>query len=205
MVLVRTTDSAIRRSTTPYHLGFMSPNRPARHHFAFMRQHWWWKLLELLGKIDVCTEYGPPKIINVYSVKMVKMKRGCICPCTAPLQRVVVGLFLGYKFMGNNFKKKSSWATRSIHHTRILWKRISLFFLYGDNSNNAHGVEWTSRYDLIFNQQFPSVRSVKAKSFSRRPRWQVEGRPQRPLQRDSFVKLPFVVFSGSNVHLNAKW
>jgi len=59
-----------------------------------------------LGKIDVCTEYGPPKIINVYSVKMVKMRRGCICPCTAPLQRVVVGLFLGYKFMGNNFKKK---------------------------------------------------------------------------------------------------
>jgi hypothetical protein len=66
-------------------------------------------------------------------------------------------------------------------------------------------VEWTSRYDLILNQQFPSVRSVKAKSFSRRPRWQLEGRWQRRLQRDSFVKVPFVVFSGSNVHLNAKW
>ena len=95
MVLVRTTDSAIRHSTTPYHLGFMSASRPARHHFAFMRQHWLMETFTTVGQ-NRCLHiiWGPPKIINVYSVNTVKMKRGRICSCTAPLQRVVVGLFL---------------------------------------------------------------------------------------------------------------
>jgi hypothetical protein len=149
----------------------------------------------------------PPKIINVCSVKnqdgQDETRAHLFLYCT--FAKSCCWAILGIQVHGQQLPKKKPWATRSIHHTRILWKRISLSFLYGDNSNNAHGVEWTSRYDLILNQQFPSVRSVKAKSFSRRPRWQLEGRWQRRLQRDSFVKVPFVVFSGSNVHLNAKW